>query len=510
MAKTALAGPFLLESPMPPKKPKPDSDNQLGLFGESAPEALAPAFKPVSKSEFIAGWQCDKYLWLDRHERRSRSVDPMSQFLMQQGSAVGKLAQGLFSDAKYEVEAVALGAMARADIVRRQNGKLLIYEVKSSGYDPENPYKENKEEYIWDLALQVYVFEGSGQAVDKAHLVLINKDFVKQGPIDPHLFFNIEDVTSQVRELLPRVEKALAHFKLILSQPQAPDVAIDTHCRSPHDCPWQERCYPVQGPGHIFKLRMLFWRDKFKLFHQGVTSITEYSGKLDSWQAKQVEVFKSQAPHIEKEAIQAFIAKLRYPLYHLDFETYNPAIPAFDGTRPNRQNVFQYSLHIQDSPGAAPRHFEYLPEHQGDPRRELLEKLLGELGESGSILAYYASFEIERLKELAIAFPEYESKIQAALKRFEDLEKPFSSGHYIHPQMEGKSSIKNVLPALVPSMTYKGMAVADGLGAIRAYAEILDAKTTEARRAELRKDLKAYCGQDTLAMVEILRVLESL
>lgn len=483
------------------KKPKPISEDQLGLFGQP-PEPEAP--KPISKSEFIAGAQCDKYFWFERFERNTKKLDSMTLFQLEQGTAVGVLARGLFPQAKYEVSAEAKGVIAKADILNGAD----LYEVKSSGYSPDEPYKETKEEYLQDLALQVYAFEASGKKIEKAHIVLINKDFVKKGPIDPHAFFNIEDVTAQVREILPQVPELLSHLKRVLTLPSPPPTSIGMHCVKPHDCPFQHRCYPEQVPGHIFKLRMLYKKDKFRLFHEGVKSITEYKGRMDTWQTRQVEVFKSQQTFIDKPAIKAFIANLKYPVYHLDFETFNPAIPVFDGMRPNRHSVFQYSLHIQDSPGAAPRHLEYLPEHLNDPRPEFLRRLLPELEENGTILAYHAEFEMLRLKELAVAYPDYAPQIELLLKRFMDLEKPFSSAHYLHPKMEGKSSIKQVLPALVPSMTYEGMPIAEGMDAVRAYMEILDPKTSENRRNEIRQNLRDYCGQDTLAMVEVLRVLE--
>lgn len=496
------------------KKARPNAPGaQLGLFA-SEPGLSRRVEGPITKSEFIAGWQCEKYLWLERHERDTRQVDAMTQFLMQQGIAVGLLAQKLFPDAECEVTVEAKGASARADILRKADGAENlwdIFEVKTSGYDPEKPYAEDKQEFIWDLALQVYVFEAEGKSMGKANLVLVNKDYARkdQDPIDPKDYFAVEDVTQQVRERLPEVQKMLERFQGVVSLPAAPDVAIGMHCKKPHDCPYQDRCFPEQGRDHIFKLRHLWWKDKFKLWHSGVRRIQDYpANKLEPWQAKQAAVLKSQEPLIDKVALREFIAKLEYPVYHLDFETCNPALPPFAGIKPFRQTVFQYSLHIQDSPGAEPRHFEYLPEHLNDPRPELLKKMLNELGDHGTILAYYADFEKGRLKDLAEAFPAYAARIEAVLARFQDLEKPFSNGHYVHPGFGGRTSIKVVLPTLVPDMSYEGMAVGEGTAAIRAYLEILAPETSEFRRAEIRRDLRAYCAQDTLAMVRILSVLE--
>jgi hypothetical protein len=485
------------------------NEGQLGLFSDAPP---APA--PISKSEFVAGWQCDKYFWFERHERGTKKLDAHTLYQMKEGQAVGMLARQLFPDGEFEVTAEAEGVMARADIVRRAGPDVNLwdlYEVKGSGYDPEKPYAEDRQEFLWDLALQVHAFEAAGKPIRNAHLVLVNTDYVRAGAVDPRAFFKVEDVTSAVRERLAEVPAMLAHFERVDALATVPVVDIGMHCKKPHDCPFQVRCFPELENGHIFKLRMLWWRDKFKAYHGGIRRIVDYpAGGLDPWQAKQVRAEATGEAFIDKAAIAEFLGKLQYPLYHLDFETCNPAIPPFDGIRPFRQTVFQYSLHVQDAPGTAPRHFEYLPAHQGDPRAELLEKMLSDLGTQGTILAYYASFEMTRLKELAEAFPQHKARIEAVLARFQDLEKPFSNGHFVHPAFGGRTSIKVVLPTLVPEMSYEGMAVGEGTAAIRAYMEILDAATPQARRDEIRAALLAYCGQDTLAMVKILGVLEKL
>ena len=221
----------------------------------------------------MAGWQCEKYLWFERHQGASKTFDPMAKFLMEQGTGVGVLAQGLFPDAQYEVQAEAKGALAKADILRPVRGaenQWDIYEVKTSGYDPERPYAEDKQEFIWDLALQLHVFEAAGYLIRKASLVLVNKDYERHGPIDPQAYFVIEEVTEKVRALLPEVPAMLERFKAIAAKETAPDIRIGMQCKKPHDCPYQDHCFPEQGLDHIFRLRNLWWKDKFKALDSGI------------------------------------------------------------------------------------------------------------------------------------------------------------------------------------------------------------------------------------------------
>jgi hypothetical protein len=58
----------------------------------------------------------------------------------------------------------------------------------------------------------------------------------------------------------------------------------------------------------------------------------------------------------------------------------------------------------------------------------------------------------------------------------------------------------------VPELAYDDLAVADGGAASLAYVESIETADA-ARRAELQGQLVAYCERDTLAMVELRRVL---
>ena len=68
-------------------------------------------------------------------------------------------------------------------------------------------------------------------------------------------------------------------------------------------------------------------------------------------------------------------------------------------------------------------------------------------------------------------------------------------------------SLKDVLPALVPEMTYEGMAVANGQDAGLAWESLVWGCLDRAERDKIRKALLDYCGQDTLAMVRLVEKL---
>ena len=206
------------------------------------------------------------------------------------------------------------------------------------------------------------------------------------------------------------------------------------------------------------------------------------------------------------EVLGACGRKLKYPVRFMDFETVNWAIPRFAGTHPYQQIPFQWSAHIQQRPGAEPQHYEFLATDANDPRREFTSSLLATLGEPGSIVVY-SSFESQRLSELASWFPEFAGRITAIQARLFDL-LPVVREHTYHPAYGGSYSIKSVLPALVPEMTYDGMAVANGQEAGLAWESLVRGSLDRGERDRIRKALLDYCGQDTLAMVRLLEVLK--
>jgi hypothetical protein len=195
----------------------------------------------------------------------------------------------------------------------------------------------------------------------------------------------------------------------------------------------------------------------------------------------------------------------KYPLYFMDFESVNPAIPRFSGMRPFDQLPFQWSVHVQRKPDAELEHYEFLATNSGDPRRDFINSLRDALGETGSIVVY-AAFESQRLSELAAWLPEFAERIKTIHGRLWDL-LPVVRNHVYHPAFAGSYSLKAVLPALVPEMSYDNMLVANGQAAGLAWDSLVRGTVDQAEQDKIRKALLEYCGQDTLALVTLLRTL---
>ena len=236
----------------------------------------------------------------------------------------------------------------------------------------------------------------------------------------------------------------------------------------------------------------------------------------------------SLVPFYDQEKISAVIKALKYPIYHLDFETFPCPFPRFRGEVPYAQSLFQFSIHIEHSPGVCDKHDDnvsFIATKHTDMRKELIEKMLEVIKpDGGSIMVYNQSFEQTRLKEMAIIFPEYSERLYDMIDRLFDLMHLLKSNtklfkalgfeetlskriNFYHNDLNGSFSIKKVLP-LFSHLTYQGMPIANGTEALVAYAMFPMMNHVVFKKAY--DDLLEYCKQDTWAMVEILDALRKI
>jgi hypothetical protein len=249
----------------------------------------------------------------------------------------------------------------------------------------------------------------------------------------------------------------------------------------------------------------------FELFVNGVFTLEEIpdSYKLNAKQSIQRTCEMNGQPYVDKAAIADFLSTLKYPLYYLDFETIGPAVPLFDGTRPYQAVPFQFSLHVVSDENASPQHFSFLANNPYDPRPDFLKELKTVLCDSGSIIVYNQGFEEGILKEMSVAFPEYEGWITCIRSRLVDLLQPFRGFSYYHPDQKGSASIKSVLPALT-GKGYESMEISNGQEASRRFYTVTYGESTKEERNKVRADLEKYCGLDTEGMIWIVERLREL
>lgn len=111
------------------------------------------------------------------------------------------------------------------------------------------------------------------------------------------------------------------------------------------------------------------------------------------------------------------------------------------------------------------------------------------------------------INDLIAACPDLAEPLKSIRGRLWDL-LPIVRNHYYHPDFHGSFSIKSVLPVLDPDSGWSELEIADGMAAAIAYEEAISSDDVE-RQAQIFENLKAYCAQDTLAMVKLYSALVS-
>ena len=489
----------------------------------------------LSKSLYTRGLQCVKSLWLKKHKSEVLSKpDSAQKAIFATGDKVGELACTLFPKGKtipfedttfdekialtseyikkgtrniYEATFSYQQILIMVDILHiNKDGSVEINEVKSS--------TEVKDIYLHDASIQFYVLNGLGFEVKKVNIIHINNKYTRGKELEVEKLFSVVDVTEQIRELQSNIPNYLNHFKTSLDNKEnEPNIDIGKHCFNPYGCDCYEYCWSKQReiPEYsVFNISRLGIDKKFALYQDGIlqtTQIQECSSYSLSQQI-QIQSDKEQKSIINKEAIKEFLDTLSYPLYHLDFETFQQAIPQWEGISPYSQIPFQYSLHVEHTDGVL-EHKEFLAKEGDDPRYELAKRLVRDIPSYVTVLAYNMGFEKGVIRRLVETYPELHVKLMAIHDNIKDLMTPFQNKHYYKPSMQGSYSIKKVLPALVPEMekAYKNLElVHHGGEAMQTYANL--ANMDEKMREEYKKALLEYCKLDTLAMVKVLEKLK--
>jgi len=208
----------------------------------------------------------------------------------------------------------------------------------------------------------------------------------------------------------------------------------------------------------------------------------------------------------DQDALDEFLGELGYPLYFMDFETIRPAVPMYDESRSYQQIPFQYSLHVQHTNDGPVDHFEFLGTPPNDPRPVFILSLLSRIGDHGSIIVWNKAFEIGRLREIMRDFPKYADRIEPLSERVADLMVPFRKKYLYTPDMQGSWSLKAVLPALIPDLSYDDLDIQEGGTASMTYESLSCDEDPESIRLKC-ENLLEYCKLDTLSMVRLLEVL---
>src|SRR3989339_1064803 len=480
----------------------------------------------LSKSNFMQFLRCSCELWLRKPPPDLvPPTDPALQRIFDEGNVIDAWAQKLFPNgvnvdgfgkpaAENTKKAITNGATVllqptfmtsqlscRGDILTKNaDGSWDIYEVKSS--------TDVKEDHIIDVAFQRICIEEAGIRVSRTFLVHINNQYIRHGEIDPQQLFTKVDITHEVANAMPMAKKEIPRALAVLDWNKVPGMLHVVSCSNPAECEFLACYFSELKDDHIYSIATSLSKEKLTAFLERGFLKPEQVPDDNMAELGDIKLPGTKAEPtllVDKETIKSELDSLQYPLYFLDYETFFPAVPLFDGYRPYQQMVFQYSVHVVHQPNAEPEHYEYLTEEMIDPAQGIAASLKSHIGDTGSIIVWNARFEASRNAEIGEHLPEFADFMASINDRMYDLMMIVKKGYYVDSRFGGSASIKKVLPVMCPELSYNDLAIHEGCTASASWATLTDPTIPSETREQLKKDMLAYCGLDTYAMIAIYR-----
>ena len=484
----------------------------------------------ISKSLYCNYVQCKKMIWLNKY-KKEEYVETKNNSVMENGNEVGDLARSYFGNyslVKYNEVLINMimetkeylkqkkkiiceasfkfdNLFSSIDILKVDDDGVSIYEVKSS--------TEVKDIYKDDASFQAYILRKLGYKVKSVNIMYLNSDYVLKDKLDLTKLFNIENITDLSIKKEKEIEENVKEINAILDSEEEVNEDIDVHCFKPYDCPFFKYCSRHLKENNVFEVRGLNINKKIELYKKGIIDYKDIlNEKLNKNYLEQIDFrINNREPKINKEKIKEFLETLKFPIYFLDFETYQDAIPKYEGQRVYGKVPFQYSLHYYDKDNNL-KHKEFLSKEDIDPRRSLAEQLVKDIPKDVCVLAYNMSFEKTVIKNLAELYNDLREDLLKINENIKDLMVPFKNRDYYVKEMDGSYSIKYVLPALFkdePSLNYHNLdLVHNGSEAMDTFKKL--GSYSKEEREKVRESLLKYCELDTYAMVKIYERLKEI
>lgn len=489
---------------------------------------------PISKTTFLQFQMCPKDTWLLLHKPELVEKFVLTDFekhLLEQGNEVEECARQLFPDGVlvtatgdeaceetrrlmatgtksiFQATFLAEGFFAKCDVLQHDAvaESWDIYEIKGT-----NSKKEGSEDrdHISDLAFQKHLLELGGVTVGRSHIVHLNKEYVRAGSLDVQALFIIDDSTEQVDALAGAILVEMRAAQEYLNQESEPSVGCDCHLsgRSRH-CRTFSYSHP-QIPDYSVHDIVRIGSSKKKLEYfmdEHIYAIDDVADdcELGDAQRLQVRAHKSGEPIIDRGAIEQVLSAYAFPLYFLDYETYAPAVPTFDGYSPYQRIPFQFSLHILRDNESEPEHVEFLRPDRSDPTLAVAELLDRHIEPGGTVIVWYAPFEKGVNKEIAERRRSHAVQMERINGQVQDLRNIFEKQYYVDPKFRGSTSIKAVVPVLTPELSYGHLAIREGATASEQWWKMTAEGTAAAERQRIERALREYCALDSYAMYAI-------
>ncbi len=469
----------------------------------------------ITKTDFIAYLDAPRHLWAIKNNKLSeKEINVFIRHLFNQGYEVEEQAEKyiqniLIPSYKIDPQNVFLqpthihgNFQARTDVLIKnvKTNKWDIYEIKSTN--------DVKKTHKYDATFQYLVFRESYD-IGKVHILHLNKDYIRSGDLSLSELFTVSDITEEVQKL---TDEVLELRQEALTTARINNLQAVEKCIKPKECPCIAICHPDLPEYSIYDINRLSGNQgKMRdLIDQGIESVFDVPKDflLSKIQRYQVDIAQNNKVVIDQSKIQKDLSGVTYPLYFIDYESYNPAIPMYDGYKPFDQMPFQWSLHIQQQQDGELEHFEFIETEQIDPIPNFLTELQKHIGEEGSLIVWNKSFEGTQNNRMGEIHPQFADFCLNMNGRIYDLMDIFQKQWYADPKLKGSYSIKQVLPLFAPDFSYKELEIGEGATAMTSWYEMAYKNTEVSRNESIKGNLLRYCEMDTLAMVKIFESLK--
>ncbi len=464
----------------------------------------------ISKTDYLLYKECPENAWLKVNQPQRFFKQKRSEFenmIIEAGNEVDILARELFKDqGRYQEKLESEKFLCYLDILifNEESQTYDIYEVKSTNSEAEGKKKKKDNQlYALDLAFQLRVARLNNLKINNVYLVRLNRDYVLKDKLELAELFKIENFNNQVEEIMADLEVDMERAYHFLNNKDQDFKSCSCLYKSRNNhCSSFKYFNPNILDYSVFDISRIGNSAKKlqSLVDNNIFKIEEVPDdlKLSTRQRNQVRVWQTKNPEIDYNQLEEFLETIKKPINFLDYETFPAAIPQYPDYCPYQQIPFQFSLHIfnQDL-----KHFQFIHTQDSRPDRKFLEALKKYLSLDGSIVVWNKRFEMGINQKLALRNPSYSQFIEEVNSKIVDLEDIFSGQIYLHPNFYGRSSIKKILPVLVPQFSYQALNISEGGAAASAWQKLI--KLQGAEKDKIVKDLLDYCYLDTLAMYEI-------
>lgn len=468
--------------------------------------------------------QCLKHFYLYRNHPNLRDkISKEKQFIFQRGTDVGVFAQQLFPggidvtkeekwnqlqfaaktkeliahgvETIYEATFIHNELLVMVDILTKQDGKWIAYEVKSS--------LKITETYVKDACFQYFVIKNCLPDLVDFNLLTMNTNYVLDGTLNIQQLFK---TTSILKDAIKN--QSYFTFKTQIAQEtlekgKIPNIPVGTHCFQPYDCDFLGLCWKgINDENSIFYLGKQSKQQLFDYYNAGIKTIDA----VDSQHLKkeimvQVEAVKTKQEQFSKQEVQTFLSSIKLSYCSLDIEVWMAALPFYQGTKPFQQIPFLFSMIYQENNEW--KRYSYFKPIESDSRLDFLQAILSTTEKFETVLMYDKSLEENVLNQLAVAFPEYKIRIDLLKSKIVDLAEIIQTGNYYHPAMKGNFSLKSLAPIIHSEYNFDALDIQSGISAMYIYESLLNV-SNEIEREAIKSQLVEYCEMDAMVTYQLL------